>query len=97
MIIHQTAIDHLAKTLNPGEFLRVSVVSGGCNGFSYKFDPVTDISGLKQFGPVVIDLKSLLFLKDSMLVYRSTQFSGILSVENPNAKSTCGCEKSFSV
>lgn len=83
-------------------FLRVSVVSGGCSGLSYKLDfdneskpndQVFEDNGVK----VVTDLKSFLYLFDTTL-----EFSGGLNgkgffFNNPNATRTCGCGESFAV
>lgn len=83
-------------------FIRVSVVSGGCSGLSYKMDfdnesqendQVFEDRGVK----VVTDLKSFLYLFDSTL-----EFSGGLDGKgfyfvNPNATRECGCGESFAV
>jgi iron-sulfur cluster assembly protein len=83
-------------------FLRVSVVSGGCSGLSYKLDfdneskpndQVFEDNGVK----VVTDLKSFLYLFNTTL-----EFSGGLDgkgffFNNPNATRTCGCGESFAV
>ncbi|MEQ1745146.1 MAG: iron-sulfur cluster assembly accessory protein [Saprospiraceae bacterium] len=83
-------------------FLRVSVVSGGCSGLSYKLDfdnepkpndQVFEDNGVK----VVTDLKSFLYLFHTTL-----EFSGGLEgkgffFNNPNATRTCGCGESFAV
>ena len=83
-------------------FIRVSVVSGGCSGLSYKLDfdneskpndQVFEDNGVK----VVIDLKSFLYLYNTTL-----EFSGGLNgkgffFNNPNAARTCSCGESFAV
>lgn len=83
-------------------FVRVSVVSGGCSGLSYKLDfdneskpndQVFEDNGVK----VVTDLKSFLYLFNTTL-----EFSGGLNgkgffFNNPNATRTCGCGDSFAV
>ena len=88
--------------LNNDYFVRVSVISGGCSGLSYKMDfdnesqpndQVFEDKGIK----VVTDLKSFLYLFDTTL-----QFTGGLDgkgfvFENPNASRTCGCGESFAV
>lgn len=97
MKIDQSARDHLEKVLQPGQYLKVAIVGGGCNGLSYTFDTTETTDGMTVIERVAIDKKSMMFLKNSLLVYRSTPFSGILSIVNPDAKSTCGCGESFSV
>lgn len=88
--------------LDDDYFVRVSVISGGCSGLSYKMDfdnesqpndQVFEDNGIK----VVTDLKSFLYLFDTTL-----QFTGGLDgkgfvFENPNASRTCGCGESFAV
>ncbi|MEL6635125.1 MAG: iron-sulfur cluster assembly accessory protein [Bacteroidota bacterium] len=83
-------------------FIRVSVVSGGCSGLSYKMDfdnesqpndQVFEDNGVK----VVTDLKSFLYLCNTTL-----EFSGGLDgkgfyFNNPNAARECGCGESFAV
>ncbi|MDH3649394.1 MAG: iron-sulfur cluster assembly accessory protein [Saprospiraceae bacterium] len=83
-------------------FIRVSVVSGGCSGLSYKMDfdneshekdQVFEDKGIK----IVTDLKSFLYLFNSTL-----EFSGGLAGKgfyfvNPNATRECGCGESFAV
>ena len=83
-------------------FIRVSVVSGGCSGLSYKMefdtesrpnDQVFEDRGIK----IVTDLKSFLYLFNSTL-----EFSGGLDGKgfhfvNPNATRECGCGESFAV
>ena len=88
--------------LDDDYFVRVSVISGGCSGLSYKMDfdnesqpndQVFEDNGIK----VVTDLKSFLYLFDTTL-----QFTGGLDgkgfvFENPNASRTCGCGESLAV
>jgi len=83
-------------------FIRVSVVSGGCSGLSYKMDfddeerendQIFEDRGIK----IVTDLKSFLYLFNSTL-----EFSGGLEGKgfyfvNPNATRECGCGESFAV
>ncbi|MFM2267491.1 MAG: hypothetical protein RL757_932 [Bacteroidota bacterium] len=92
------SVQHLANDY----FVRVSVVSGGCSGLSYKMDfdnqsrpndQVFEHNGVK----VVTDLKSFLYLFNTTL-----EFSGGLDgkgflFNNPNAARTCGCGESFAV
>ena len=91
-----------AENLSDDYFIRVSVVSGGCSGLSYKMDfdnesqpndQVFEDNGMK----VVTDLKSFLYLCNTTL-----EFSGGLNgkgfyFNNPNAARECGCGESFAV
>jgi iron-sulfur cluster assembly protein len=82
--------------------LRVSVVGGGCSGFSYQMnfetqtngiDKTYDFEGLKVF----VDQASLMYLNGTKIDYLETLEGAGFKFENPNVKSTCGCGSSFSV
>lgn len=84
--------------------LRVSVVGGGCSGMSYKLELVKetdalvddntfDIEGLK----VLVDPKSLLFLKGIVIDYVNGLHGSGFTFKNPTAKNNCGCGTSFGV
>lgn len=83
-------------------FIRVTVISGGCSGLSYKMDfdntdqpqdQIFEDNGVK----IVTDLKSFLYLFNTTL-----EFSGGLDgkgfyFQNPNATRECACGESFAV
>lgn len=80
--------------------LRISVVGGGCSGFSYSMafestpgmlDKTYDFSGLKVF----VDQASLLYLDGAEVDYVETLEGSGFKFNNPNVKSTCGCGSSF--
>jgi len=82
--------------------LRISVVGGGCSGFSYSMafentpnmlDKTYNYEGLKVF----IDQASLLYLDGAEVDYVETLEGSGFKFNNPNVKSTCGCGSSFSV
>lgn len=83
-------------------FLRVSVVSGGCSGLSYKMDfDDTSQEGDEAFEDkgvkIVTDAKSFLYLFDTTL-----DFSGGLNgkgfyFDNPQAARSCSCGESFAL
>ena len=81
--------------------LRISVVGGGCSGFSYSMafenapnmlDKTYDYDGLKVF----IDQASLLYLDGAKVDYVETLEGSGFKFDNPQVKSTCGCGSSFS-
>lgn len=85
-----------------GEFLRIAISGGGCNGLSYKmkFVPAPkrgDILVRTAGIAVVVDSKSALYLKGTHLDYSSALVSGGFKFSNPNAKASCSCGESFSV
>jgi iron-sulfur cluster assembly accessory protein len=82
--------------------LRLSVVGGGCSGFSYQMnfenttnaiDKTFEFDGLKVF----VDQASLMYLKGTKIDYVETLEGSGFKFDNPNVKSTCGCGSSFSV
>jgi iron-sulfur cluster assembly accessory protein len=83
------------------EGLRISVVGGGCSGFSYSMafenspgmlDKTYNYDGLKVF----VDQASLLYLDGAEVDYVENLEGSGFKFNNPNTKSTCGCGSSFS-
>jgi iron-sulfur cluster assembly protein len=88
--------------MGDGHFVRVSVVSGGCSGLSYKMDfdhelkagdQVFEDKGVK----LVTDRKSVLYLFDTTLDFSDGLNGKGFHFLNPNASRTCACGESFSV
>ena len=84
--------------------LRLRVAGGGCSGMSYELfseasDQVQDIDTVINYVDfkVVIDQKSLIYLKGMELDYDGGWQGKGFVFRNPNATSTCGCGESFSV
>lgn len=85
------------------KYFRVFVTGGGCSGFQYGFkfdlfdseeDSILDFdNGVK----VVLDQLSYPYLLGSNIDYKEDLMGSKFTVENPNAKSTCGCGASFTV
>jgi iron-sulfur cluster assembly protein len=87
---------------DPSYFLRVGVVGGGCSGLSYKMDFDNEIGPTdQQFEDngirVVTDLKSFLYLVNTVLEFSDGLNGKGFYFANPNASRTCGCGESFSV
>lgn len=85
-----------------GEFLRIAITGGGCNGLSYKMRFVTeprkgDILVRTGGARVVVDPKTALYLKGTVLDYSNRMVAGGFKFSNPNAKASCSCGESFSV
>lgn len=85
-----------------GDFLRVAISGGGCNGLSYKMkfvlepkrgDILVPTGGVR----VLVDSKSALYLKGTHVDYSSALVAGGFKFSNPNAKASCSCGESFSV
>jgi iron-sulfur cluster assembly protein len=85
-----------------GEFLRIAITGGGCNGLSYKmrFAPEPkkgDILVRSAGACVLVDPKTALYLKGTVLDYSHQMVGGGFKFTNPNAKASCSCGESFSV
>lgn len=83
-----------------GMGLRISIGSGGCAGHKYSLelekepkenDSVYDVDGSKFF----VDKESLEMLKGAKLDYVENLQDAGFKIYNPNAKTSCGCGKSF--
>jgi len=92
----------LAARDNQGECLRIAITGGGCNGLSYKLkfaqeprkgDILVRTSGV----PVLVDARTALYLKGTVVDYSSQFIAGGFKFTNPNAKASCSCGESFSV
>lgn len=81
--------------------LRLEIRGGGCSGFSYGllFDnPQENDNIVEQHGvKVIIDPKSAIYLKGTILHYDGGLSGRGFTIKNPQAKGNCGCGQSFSV
>lgn len=86
----------------PGSALRVAVNGGGCSGFQYAFaidrargedDAVFEQDG----ATVLVDSVSMGFVAGSVLDFEDNLMGQSFKVQNPQAKSSCGCGVSFSI
>ena len=102
----ETAVGKVREILDGQEpkpaGLRISVVGGGCSGFSYSMafenspnmlDKTYNFSCLKVF----IDQASMLYLDGAEVDYVESLEGSGFKFSNPQVKSTCGCGSSFSV
>ncbi|MEI6432059.1 MAG: iron-sulfur cluster assembly accessory protein [bacterium] len=92
-----------AKAGKEGWYVRLGVRGGGCSGLSYvidmekepdeEFDVVYEVA---EDVKVVVDRKSALYLRGSVLNYdiRNLMEGGFV-FENPNSVRSCGCGTSF--
>ncbi len=85
-----------------GDYLRVAITGGGCNGLSYKMKFVGepkkgDILVLTSGVLTLVDSKSALYIKGTHLDYSNKMIGGGFKFSNPNAKASCSCGESFSL
>jgi len=81
--------------------LRLKVVGGGCSGLQYQLmfddqrkesDHEIEESGVR----LVVDEKSALYVVGTVLDYVDSLMESGFKIQNPNAKTSCGCGQSFS-
>ena len=82
--------------------LRVFVTGGGCSGFQYGFsfdenqnegDTAIEQDGVK----ILVDPLSFQYLMGSEVDYTEGLQGSRFIINNPQAKSTCGCGSSFTI
>ncbi len=87
----------------PGAPLRVRIKGGGCSGATYVMTYEQDGPKDKDFvttqhgATVIVDPRSVVFVKGSTLDYKAELMSQRFVWTNPNAKSSCGCGESFAI
>jgi iron-sulfur cluster assembly protein len=97
-----TKVRSLIARQQEGDYLRVAISGGGCNGLSYKlkFAPAPkrgDILVRTGGAAVLVDPKTALYLKGTLVDYSDKLIGGGFKFTNPNAKASCSCGESFSV
>ena len=95
-------IDELQQRENQGNFLRIRITGGGCNGLSYKMKFVEDgkegdILVSSAGVQVLVDSKTTLYLRGTTLDYSDKLVAGGFKFSNPNAKASCSCGESFNL
>lgn len=90
----------LEKQETPEAMLRVFVAGGGCSGLQYGMsleeeamegDERIAINGVN----VIVDPRSAPYLDGAEIDYVDSLMGGGFKIDNPNAKSSCGCGSSF--
>ena len=104
-----TLSERAAKRINEllsedaaASLFRVSVEGGGCSGFQYKFELVSDTAPddilIERDGATVaIDPVSADFVKGSEIDFVEELIGAQFKIHNPNATASCGCGTSFSI
>ncbi|MFC5650934.1 HesB/IscA family protein [Paenibacillus solisilvae] len=95
-IIDQMIIENGDKKL----FLRVGIDDGGCSGLSYNIKFDDSFSEFDKFiqnenFKVVWDNRTEEYLEGIKIDYMNQGMTGGFTIDNPNAKATCGCGASF--
>ena len=81
--------------------VRLGVATAGCSGFSYRVDPAYEIRAedtvFESRGiRIVVDAQSLARVHGTVLDVVQEGLGRRVRFENPNARESCGCGKSFS-
>jgi iron-sulfur cluster assembly protein len=97
-----TKIFQLIAREGSGDFLRIRITGGGCNGLSYKMKFVPepkegDIYVLSESVKILVDSKTALYLRGTLLEYSDKLVAGGFKFSNPNAKASCSCGESFNL
>jgi len=100
-------LDLISADGNPELKLRVYIMGGGCSGFQYGFafdklvneDDTIINKELPDSNTVqlIVDAMSLEYLHGAAIDYVENLRGSHFTVQNPNAKTTCGCGSSFAV
>ena len=92
-------INNLLSKKDKGAYFRIAIKGGGCSGFQYGFtldqqkedDYVFETNGAK----LLIDPMSGVYFNGATIDYKDDPLNGsMFIINNPNAKSTCGCGSS---
>ncbi len=82
-----------------GKSLRVFVESGGCSGMQYgmDFDERREGDFVAQYHgvSVLVDAISAEYLRGAVVDFSDALTGGGFKINNPRAKQSCGCGKSF--
>jgi iron-sulfur cluster assembly accessory protein len=95
-------IGQILKAEPSGAMLRLSVLGGGCSGFQYKFDVESakaddDVTIERDGVTMLVDPMSLQYLAGSEVDFVDDLIGASFKVNNPQAKTSCGCGTSFSL
>ena len=95
-------IGEILKAEPSGAMLRLSVMGGGCSGFQYKFDverdkAEDDVTIVRNGVTMLVDPVSLQYLAGSEVDFVDDLIGASFKVNNPKAKTSCGCGTSFSL
>jgi iron-sulfur cluster insertion protein len=94
------------RALSAGEgrevMLRVAVEGGGCSGFQYELGLTHEVAAddlvVERDGArALVDVVSMALVKGSEIDFVDELVGAQFQVNNPNAKSSCGCGVSFSI
>ena len=94
-------LKEIIKSEAKGEILRISVLPGGCSGYTYDMEiienSIEEDFTLEQNGLTLsIDSESIELLNGTEVEFVDSLKESGFKFNNPNATRACGCGKSFS-
>jgi len=77
----------------------LNIKGGGCAGFEYEWGTIDSPDGIEVndhvidagTGKLVVGAHSLMFLFGTEINYKKDIMGAMFEINNPNAKSSCGC------
>jgi len=96
----EAALDRLKEALDPGDYVRVGVVGGGCAGLSYTIeieeekkddDTILNLDGVM----VCLNPFSNFTMKEVTVDYVESLHQSGFKFDNPKALKNCACGTSF--
>jgi iron-sulfur cluster assembly accessory protein len=92
----------LARSEAPGSMFRVSVESGGCSGFQYRFGWDTekasdDLVLTREGATVLLDPVTVQYMAGAQIDFVTDLIQQGFKITNPLATASCGCGTSFAI
>ncbi len=93
--------DQLTKRGTPDASVRFGIRGGGCTGYAYLFEfedsepRSSDHVFVKDGVRVVVDPKSMRFLKGTTMDFETGMRGHGFKFDNPNVDDSCGCGESI--
>lgn len=81
--------------------IRLSLKSGGCNGFEYRLEPTNDKLTRKEelYSKEGVDIQicasSAMYILGTEIDWKRDVMGETFTFSNPSTQSTCGCGSSF--
>jgi iron-sulfur cluster assembly accessory protein len=101
--VTESAKKRITEIAENDQKLRISVKGGGCSGFQYNYELVSDQAKDNEYvfsedgATILIDQHSQNFLKDITFDYIEELGNAYFNIKNPVASAKCGCGNSFDV
>ena len=99
----ENAKKRISAVCKDGEFIRISLIGGGCHGFSYKFGIDSNLEDddfkIEENGKIEVAMKNAFVekLHNSIVDFITNITSSYFVLKSENFGTTCGCGTSFSL